>query len=230
VIRRCTPPTVLKLAGALAIASLLCRAWMLHHLPDSYARYMAIYTFTPSRFDALALGAAAAAALRMPAVMALWQRHGRKVTVLNLLALLAAIRLTRGFEQDGPRTQLLGYTLLAWCFACWMLNLAEAARANTTPPWSRWLQWGWLRKVGEVSFGMYVFHLPLSNLAGHSLLASLGMVGPYSLGFAIGYIVVMTLLIYGLARLSFTWVETPLLNLKDRWARYAPGGHARAAA
>jgi len=229
-IRRCTPPTVLKLAGALAGASLLCRWWMQRHLGDGYEAFMAIYTFTPSRFDALAMGAAAAAALRTPTIMALWQRHGRTVTLLNLLALLVATRLTRGFEQDGSRTQLLGYSLLAWCFACWMLNLAVSASSGTGSRWSGWLQWRWLRRVGEVSFGMYVFHLPLSNLGGHSLLASLGMKGPYSLGFVLGYIGVMTVLIYGLARLSFTWVESPLLSLKDRWARYAPGERAQATA
>jgi peptidoglycan/LPS O-acetylase OafA/YrhL len=230
-IYRRAPQAVLKWGCALAVASLLCRLALHRLAPASDATVMALYTFTPNRFDALALGAVAAAVLRCPAWLARWQRHGRVITWVNLAALAVAARLTWGFAQDNPRTQMLGYSLLAWCFACWILSLA--AEATMPPPaapsrWSGWLSWGWLRKVGEVSFGMYVMHLPLHRLLGHSLVAWAGFSAPYSLSFSLAYLLGMTGLLYGLARLSFTWFESPLLRLKDRWARYAPAAAIRA--
>jgi peptidoglycan/LPS O-acetylase OafA/YrhL len=224
-IYRRSPQTVLRWGAVLAVGSLAFR-FALHRLgPATDATTLALYAFTPCRLDALALGAVAAAALRCPEVMARWQRHGGTIGWANLLALAIGARLTWGFAQDNSRTQLLGYSLLAWSFGCWILSLAASATAPAAKGpsrWWAWLQWGWLRKVGEVSFGMYVMHLPLHRLLGHTLVAWAGLSAPYSLGFELAYLLGMSLLLYGLASLSFRWFETPLLRLKDRWAAYAP--------
>jgi peptidoglycan/LPS O-acetylase OafA/YrhL len=162
----------------------------------------------------------AAAALRSPTLLATWQRHRRPIAWINVIALIVGARLTWGYAVDNPRTQLLGYSLLAWSFGCWILSLAVPASPKPAHRWSAWLEWGWLRKVGEVSFGMYVFHLPLHNLGVRTLLDSAGLSAPYSLAFSLAYLLGMTWLLYGLARLSFTWFESPLLRLKDKWAAY----------
>jgi peptidoglycan/LPS O-acetylase OafA/YrhL len=220
-----SPQAVFRWGWALALGSLAFRVALHHARPTQDTTSWALYGLTPSRFDALALGAVAAAALRCPELMSLWQQHSRRIGWATLVALLIGAKLTWGFRQWVSSTQVFGYSVLAWTFGYWILSLATSA--NTSVPatsswWWAWLRWGWLRKVGEVSFGMYVLHLPLNNLLQPHLMAWAGVSAPYSLGFSMVYVLTMTMLLYGLARLSFTWFESPLLRLKDQWAAYAP--------
>ena len=212
-IRRRSPATVLKLCGVLALVSLGVRIAMRPHELAEYA----IYSYTQCRMDALALGAAAAACVRLPGVNAWWQQRQAWLPRLAWLLVLGGAVLTRGYPQYAPATQTFGYTLLALAFACWLYALAlEQVQGMATP--HRLLGAGWLRRVGRVSYGMYVFHYPFHLAVGLPLLAALGWAKPFPLWLNLAYLVAMTWALFALASLSYRWIEQPLLALKDRWA------------
>ena len=96
--------------------------------------------------------------------------------------------------------------------------------ASPLAPRTRWwhLEAPWLRRVGEVSFGMYVLHLPMHQMLGRWLMQIMGSPARVSLGFNLAYATGMSVLLYGLAWLSYRFWEQPFLRLKDRLAAYAP--------
>ncbi|MEL7367317.1 MAG: acyltransferase [Myxococcota bacterium] len=80
----------------------------------------------------------------------------------------------------------------------------------------QWLEWAPLRRLGEVSYGVYVLHM-LVVLIAAGVLARLGVRDIPGL-----LMVVSTLGTWGLAEISFRTFESPFLRLKDRF------GHAKA--
>jgi peptidoglycan/LPS O-acetylase OafA/YrhL len=212
-IRHRSARTVLGLSLALALVSLLVRIVMRPHELAEYA----IYSYTQCRMDALALGAAAAACARLPAVNAWWRTRHVWLSRGAWAMVLGGAVITRGYPQYAPLTQTLGYTLLALAFAAWLYGLA-LEQVQSLPARHALLTAGWLRRVGRVSYGMYVFHYPLHFAVGLPLLAALGLAKPFPLWLNLFYLLAMTLALFGLASLSYRWIEQPLLSLKNRWA------------
>jgi peptidoglycan/LPS O-acetylase OafA/YrhL len=73
------------------------------------------------------------------------------------------------------------------------------------------MRWPALRRIGVVSYGMYLYHL----FAQHAVEAALGRLGLHSklLGFA-----ACLLLAWAIAELSFRLLETPFLRMKERFS------------
>jgi len=82
--------------------------------------------------------------------------------------------------------------------------------------WVGWLRAAPLRLLGRYSYGMYVFHKPLHDLAGKPLLQSLGLYEHAGSAVAVGYIAIATLVTLGLAMVSYHLFEKRFLGLK-RW-------------
>jgi peptidoglycan/LPS O-acetylase OafA/YrhL len=97
------------------------------------------------------------------------------------------------------------YTLLTIAFACLVL-CASRVRLRQTPFVLA------LNRLGRISFGMYVFHMPICGLM---LRLTHGWSKPlFCVGFA-----VMFALTAALAELSYRYWETPFLQLKGRLPR-----------
>lgn len=82
----------------------------------------------------------------------------------------------------------------------------------------------WLNKFGALSYGMYMWHVMV-------IIAVFSLANTYELSAKVSPWVFNTVLfssVIGLtllsAQLSYTWLEMPFLNLKDRWFAPSPAG------
>jgi peptidoglycan/LPS O-acetylase OafA/YrhL len=151
-----------------------------------------VYFGTDTRADALLLGAA----------LALWTARGgrilvgRWVGVLGVALLIAAIPLTGSWT-----TYVLSPTLAA---VGALLILAYLAHAGRGKP----LRIPFLRFSGRISYGLYLWHVPLvwvllPHLTDVPLLVRA---------------IVLFVVSYGLAMASYRWIELPFLRRKNRLA------------
>lgn len=170
-----------------------------------------IYGNTFCRADSLAWGALAAVALAADRDRAL--RVARRALVPLAYAVIALVGVSAG-AAFHPVMQTVGYSLLA-CGASAVVVLAAAepshrvsallARATS------------LQRLGIVSYGVYVLHVPLKSfatMAGWTVLSWSAQLGSYTLAqwlyyFAVGGASVL------LASASWRWIERPILE--GRW-------------
>lgn len=179
---------------------------------------LAAYTFTISRWDALAAGALVSLLLRDPAgrdLLLRWYRIALAVSGAGLLALLV---WQRGFHSDELAVQVIGQTLVSIASA--ILIVAAIVEGPAAPVrLQRFLAAGWLRALGKYSYAMYLFHFPISQfltalfgeqVRGADTLWRLPRLGAY-------VVIVFGLTILA-AMASWRLIEQPLLGLKDRIA------------
>jgi peptidoglycan/LPS O-acetylase OafA/YrhL len=213
VIHRRSAAWVMRLCLAIAAASLALRVAML----VAGSPVQAIYQFLATRMDALALGGAVAAALRIPS-LASWALNRRRFMLgASFLSLAAGAAISRGYFSSSPMTLSLGYTFLAVAFA--LLVAAGAAADHLGPAgWLGVLRWSFLRRVATYSYAMYVLSVPLHFLVGKPLLSALGLGSSSSVMVDLAYITVGTALCFLAAAASFHLLEVHFLKLKDRFA------------
>ncbi len=210
IVRHRTPRSMLWLCLSIATAALVARAAMeLLHFPHE-----ALYMFTISRMDALALGAAAAAALRVPQIRQLLERNLLRVTVLALILLGLNALTTRAFSAFDNVEQTIGYLLLAVSYALLMFPAVLPATGLLQRAYGV-LGWLPLRLVGRYSYAMYVIHFPLHIFIGQPLLASFGHPPPMWVAFC--YAAAMVLASFALGALSYHGFERHFLRLKHRF-------------
>ena len=175
----------------------------------------AVYVNTFFRMDALALGAAGAALVRIPD----WAQKVRSrlpaIGVAAFLLFLAGTAATRAYSIHGLSGMTFGYSILALTSAVLVTGMALSGDGNN--PVARVLRWAPLRSCGKYSYAMYVFHVPIYKLVVTPLLASLYGPDPPALMEAI-YAVVVGVVSYLLAYLSWHLYEKRWLNLKHRFA------------
>jgi len=213
VIHRRSAEWVMRLCLAIAVASVLLRIIML----ITGAPIQAIYQFLVTRMDALALGGAAAAAFRIPAV-ASWVLNRRRFLLgASVVSLVAGAVVSRGYYFTSPLTQSVGYTFLAIAFAL-LVAAAAAADHLGQAGWLGVLRWTPLRRVAKYSYAMYVLSVPLHFLVGKPALSALGLSPSDSSIVGFTYILVGMALSYLAALASFHLLEARFLNLKNRFA------------
>src|SRR5580698_4874390 len=205
----CGPRALLWACGVAAATSLLLRSALIAaHFPPE-----ALYMFTPCRMDALALGAASAAVIRIPQFRARLQGAAPKVALAAAILLLVVAGSTRLFAMYEVSTQTVGYTLLSLAFALLVLlttlpsrgMLSQAMRVLGCKP---------LALIGRYSYGMYVFHLPLHVFFGAGLMHRIAP-NPTAAQ-ALAYTTVMMGITFVLAALSYELFERQFLKLKRR--------------
>jgi peptidoglycan/LPS O-acetylase OafA/YrhL len=213
VIWRRSATQVRLLCVSIAVLSLCIRVWMLHVGSPTEA----IYQFSISRMDALALGGAAAATMRMPLIAQhIWARR-RVMFASALIVLLVGAALTGGYAAANPTTMSLGYTLLALDFAAIIL-LAACADTSRGPGWIRFLGLPWMRNIGKYSYSMYLLHVPLHLLVGLRVIQALGFDQNAPLIVNIAYLLLGTALSYIAAAATYRLIERPFLRLKKQFA------------
>jgi peptidoglycan/LPS O-acetylase OafA/YrhL len=213
------PRAMLRVCLVLAGVSLLARVAM---VADAMAP-LAIYENSLSRMDALVAGGAVAALLRMPG----WLpriRESRLHARLPILLLAAlALEIVLAFKQYDPLGQTIGYSLLSALFAVLILAAACGdADGGDRSACARFLRSAPLRALGKYSYGMYIFHKPMSDLLGDPLLASLGYAGGLPLGPQVLYLIVVNTSIFLVGMLSYGLFERHFLALKPRFAPRSP--------
>jgi peptidoglycan/LPS O-acetylase OafA/YrhL len=180
------------------------------------------YQNTLCRIDALAMGAIAAWALRLPALArrVVAQRHVLGIVAAALF--VAGGVVTRGYPRDSFATQTFGYSVLGFCalvvLVLAVLVEAEGGRTATL------LAPAPLRSLGKYSYAMYIFHVPIHHYLGVPLLARFGFDRP-TLPVTLAYFVAMSAVTYFAAVASYHLLEKRFLRLKRRF-RMARGASA----
>jgi peptidoglycan/LPS O-acetylase OafA/YrhL len=170
----------------------------------------AAYMFTTCRIDALALGAGAALALRIPE-RANWLAARERLFVwMSVAMFVVGAAMTGAYQRLGTMNQAFGYTILAWCSAM-VVVMAVLAQARGTL-----LAPAPLRSIGKYSYAMYILHVPIHHELGVPLLARFA--GPnLPTWVSVGYFVALAVASYVAALASYHLVEKWFLRLKRRF-------------
>ncbi len=161
------------------------------------------YTFTFARTDALAMGALAALLIRTRPE---WlNRFCAPLALLSVSVLAWAALSEYSPSVINPHFIRFGYTLFALFFACFLLMLFDVQRTGRTLNWL--LRNPLLRIFGKYSYGVYVYHWIIYQLAYYPLAREFSYMGSY---FFFPFIA----LILGVSVLSYYLLERPFLTFK----------------
>jgi peptidoglycan/LPS O-acetylase OafA/YrhL len=162
-----------------------------------------------ARSDGLALGGWLAAIRHTSGTPARWTKGVR--VALGALGILALGTLA---ARQGLGTRGLwrspGLTVLA--FNLVWLGTLDFVLTHSGHPALRPLRWSPLRQLGQVSYGLYLYHLPILLIA-VNIGRGLGLPGKLY-----GLKVLAALACIPVAALSWRFIERPLLDRKDRFA------------
>ncbi len=211
-VRRLAPRGLMAVCVGLILVAPISRA-----IAHGWIGPAAAYEFTICRIDALAMGAAAAWALRQPGIAAALARRQRVIYALTAAVLFAGAVVTRGYVRLTLVTQTAGYSILAWTFVVLLVGfvLAQASGGQL----ARRLAPAPLRALGKYSYGMYVFHTILHHEVGVPVLARLGWITPGAWQ-SLVYTAAMTVMTFLCAVASYQLVEKHFLRLKRHaWLR-----------
>ncbi len=197
----------------------LVRTWMVSQGASEQPAFSeaAIYSFTVCRMDALALGGALAAAMRVPGWWEKLLAAGPRLALGALVLAVAGAAFSHGFSVHTAEGELWGYTLVAIVFSM----LIASVVADDARPSSRlvaWLRSPPLRSLGKYSYAMYVFHKPLHDFVGRPLIAKLGWPMGNSILYNAAYVALGTAALWLLAILSYHVFEKHFLKLKAKFA------------
>jgi peptidoglycan/LPS O-acetylase OafA/YrhL len=115
------------------------------------------------------------------------------------------------FLVGKPLGFSLGFSLLSLTASLVLLDLV----AHPTSWGARLLEFPMLARVGKLSYGMYLLHLPMIDLAMVLIFAVPRQPTPMNLVLALVLFIVMT---YAAAWVLYRLVEAPCLRIKDRVA------------
>jgi peptidoglycan/LPS O-acetylase OafA/YrhL len=181
----------------------------------------AAYMFTFCRMDALAMGALAALALRVPAVANAVAARQRAIGTGTVVLVVLGALTTRLYPRLMLPTQVFGYSILALAFLVLLVS-AVLAQARS-PRLASVLGPGPLRAVGKYSYAMYVLHPLVHHWIGLPLMQRLGIAQPDTLAI-LGYFLGMSAVTFGLAMVSYHLLEKHFLRLKSHFPVARPEG------
>jgi peptidoglycan/LPS O-acetylase OafA/YrhL len=166
----------------------------------------AVYRFTLCRVDGLALGAFAAIGYRD--FRESLQRWAPRILAASVVPLFLIVALSPSPTWDGA-IRTYGESLFVLAAAC-VVFLARSGQAV-----GRLCSSSLLRQCGKYSYAMYVLHCAPQWLIEQKLRT---LAGPFALVLALKYLYfpVLAAMSFGLARISWRFLESPFLRLKDR--------------
>ena len=218
IVLRLSPRRLASACVVIALSALVMRGVMVLAGASSWT----IYTATTSRLDALALGGAGACLLRIPAAQAWLASRLTQVNLAALAVFVVGVPMTRAFDTDAIRCQILGYTLLAICCATLVTTAAAGDESAHPALVSRILRWPPLRSCGKYSYAIYIFHQLIHKLLGEPWMISKFAGHPPAYAVYL-YSLSIGLVSFGAAFLSYHLLEKRFLALKRLFApRFAP--------
>jgi len=158
-----------------------------------------IHMATPFRLDAFAIGG-------LLAMVQVSQRAAAALFGVGGLALLTLV-VTGQFARDSFVVGTIGYSLTA-------LTSGAALKLATA---SRWLAWRPLRRIGEVSYGMYLLHplcLIAISVAFGAVKADVMKLTGWPLPDAVLGLLLASAGVYVVAAICYRVFEAPFLRLK----------------
>jgi peptidoglycan/LPS O-acetylase OafA/YrhL len=203
---------IVAVALGITLASPVLRMAMLHAGTSPEA----VYSFTPCRLDALAMGSLLAVVIRNGAEITEPIRTAKALLLVGAAALGAIVVKSRGLDSEDFLVQTLGFSALAVLCSGVVLGAALAAPDKGA---ARFFGSPALTFVGRYSYGMYLyqgvlaplFHrIPVDRIAG-------------LLGSRLAALLVATTLMFlvttAIAFVSWQVFERRFLALKGRFSR-----------
>lgn len=172
-----------------------------------------IYENTFCRMDALALGGAAAAALRVPSWNVRLLATRNRLFAWGIVVTLLAAVLTHGFWTGTVVGETVGYSVVA-LMSVLLLTAAACADTVGASGWAAALRVRPLRAMGKYSYAMYVLHKPIHDYLGKPLVAALGLKVAHSVFANAAYVVIGTVVTFAAAVASWNLLEKHFLKLK----------------
>jgi peptidoglycan/LPS O-acetylase OafA/YrhL len=194
----------------------LARLFAIAHMPEALVTGEVVLHSTPFRFDTLLVGALIALLYR-GAHRERMQRAAQAILAVAVLCAFSACGYWLLFRKSNVNNAVEHHTWLLTLIAVFSGALMLRTLVPGTIP-NRILNLRWLRLVGTVSYGGYVFHdIPHSEY--HLLVAHYFHHWVHGITAVFG--LVMTL---ALSFLSYHFFEFPILRLKDRFTSSNVGG------
>lgn len=157
------------------------------------------YFLLVTRADSLAWGAAAALLFEDTTFAAAFRRRHQIAAAGAIASVVLMLVWTDGLNRSLMATAVLGYSAIDAAAAVVLLSLVVSS--GSTFRAAQIARWGWLRHAGVVSYGMYLFHMPIFDLT-RFLLASDSR----------STRVVAFAATAGIASLSWRYLESPILD------------------
>lgn len=172
-----------------------------------------LYINTFTRGDSLLVGALLAyvRSTGYPFRHEVFVKHRRALLWAGTTVLVAA-QVIYDFDTDNAFNLTGGYTVLAVVFACVLSNALESGNATKT-----FLEQRWLCSMGKVSYGAYLYHIPVFTLLSKVVFQRLAFwrEGWWIFDMAI-FLICCGTMTFLLAALSYLFIERPLLARKPR--------------
>jgi len=208
--------TLLWICGGVVVVVPVLRVVAQHTAPPWMVRQALLDWATPSQVDALLLGGF---------VALLWRGPNRKRLLFNgkvvaaIAAVVAASYLAMTIRPGAPGD----YVYPSWMFT-WGMTFANIFAAcvllcalHSGNLVHRVLALRPLRWLGRISYGAYVLHEMFHDLYRHIVSGTGVRYVWLTAHFRLGTAALALASTVFLAWLSFRFVETPFLNLKERW-------------
>jgi peptidoglycan/LPS O-acetylase OafA/YrhL len=158
VIRLLNRRALLRFIFAVIVAVPLLRTWFYHH---NHLNFFTWYTLMPCRADELLIGVLGAVAIREARWKA-WLLANRKLfrSVAYVLLLGMGVLILRAPSYDSPLMISAGFTWMALFYlSCLLYGVLFPDSVL-----SHCLRWGWLRGLGIIAYGTYLFHMLFISL------------------------------------------------------------------
>lgn len=192
---------LLRVIFGVIVAAPLLRAWFFHINP---ANGFTWYTLMPCRADQLLLGVLGAIAIRNPDWKS-WLLANRRLFLLIGFVLLTGMALLDWRAAYYTSTMSIVAFGFSWISFFYLACLLYAV-LFTDSLLSRCLRWGWLRGLGIIAYGTYLFHELFLSI-------SFGRV-PWLRSFRDFALSLLTLVVtIVFCRLSWLYFEKPLVKL-----------------
>jgi peptidoglycan/LPS O-acetylase OafA/YrhL len=177
--------------------------WKLAPNPGRFAEFLV------SRSGELAAGGWLALAYRGPAWFRV-QQFAPVAAVAGLAGFLASGLLSGAFETTGRLQMVFGLPCITVCFSAVLVLAMQPGIVQ------RCAEATWLRWLGGISYGIYVFHMLFLSVfvaINHKLFGERSQLVSNA-----GLLLIAAVGSISMAWLSFHFFETPFLRLKDRFA------------
>ena len=208
IVRRLSSATVLKVSLGLVVACELLRViFALNHVG-----VWIIYAITPTRIDGLALGAALAAAVTLPATHQFLAAHWRRIALASAFMMFASfVILHRSLLPDNVLSQILAIPAAILLTAM----LVYGSVASTLPVvLRRTLANPVLTYLGRRSYSLYLIHLPILFAAWQNRVH--GRLSYLPAGLRVNTLLVLASIAICLVLTELSWrlVESPAQSLR----------------
>ncbi len=213
------PKARARVTALLILLGVVARFYVLFRSGPSFEESTGVvYHATFTHADGLLAGALVAIVESDPSSLAarVWSRVRLPGLLVVLPLFLVPRLLSNGYDNLARVAWGFQTLTLAYGFA---VVVSVSVEGTTAPTLARLFSQGWLRACGRVSYGMYLFHWPLTAIVRPHLRALMGTLSPWTGTMVhLALLPVATVFVFLLAQASYRFFEAPFLSLKTRFS------------